>query len=322
MNASIMITGVGAVIGQGIIRSLQEENLNFRLVGIDASPYSVGFRWTDASYTVPRTDDPAWLASIIEICKKENIVLILPGIEQDVKALFRDQKELTKYTDASPLLNSHNALKVGFDKWELYSFAKQHNVKVPLTWLIGYGNIDLISKVAHPLLLKPRKGMAGKGIQRIEEKDDLEYWIKHIHANDYILQQYVGNDDDEYTVSIFGFKDGTLSEPFAMKRKLNYGSTFEAETVYDPNLSEEVYRIARELNVIGPTNFQFRKENNDYFLLDINPRFSSSTSIKSAFGFNEPSMAVKSFILGESQIQLKLKRGRCSRYLADSVTLM
>lgn len=319
MNDSIMITGVGAVIGQGIVKSLLNENLQFRLVGIDANSFSVGFQWTDVSYTVPRTDDPLWISSIVEICNKEKVVLILPGIEQDVKALLQNRDTLIKNTRAFPLLNSSEAMRVGFDKWELCCFAKQYAVKVPLTGLVNNINTDFISNVSYPLLLKPRKGMAGKGIYRVENREDLDYWIRRIQVSDYILQQYIRDDNDEYTVSIFGFHDGILTEPFALKRRLNYGSTFEAETIYEPNLSEKVSRIARKLNIVGPTNFQFKKVGDDHFLLEINPRFSSSTSIKSAFGFNEPLMAVKSFILRQSKVRLELKRGRCSRYLADSI---
>lgn len=321
MNDSIIITGVGAVIGQGIIKSLKGKATDYRLIGIDANPFSVGFQWTDARYTVPLVNDFRWADSIIDICNRENVVLILPGIEQDVRAFMQDFEKITKSTYALPLLNSSSALRVGLDKWELYLFDKQINVKMPLTWLMTDVNVNSLPRFNYPILLKPRKGMAGKGIYRIKTEDDLLFWMKRLPHYEYIVQQYIGTDDEEYTVGIFGFKNGSNSEPFALKRKLNYGSTFEAETVYDPNLNDLVSYMANKLHIVGPTNFQFRKVDNDYYLIEINPRFSSSTSIKSAFGFNEPLMAVKSFIEGKSAIRLKLKTGRCSRYLTDSIIL-
>ncbi len=319
MDDSIMITGLGAVIGQGIARSLLDEKMGFRLVGIDENEFSAGFQWTDVSYSVPKTDDPSWISFVTEICNKEKVLFIIPGIEQDIKALLNNRYELVKSTKAVPFLNSSEALRVGFDKWKLYCFAKHLNILMPLTWLVNDVSISSISDELFPLLLKPRKGMASKGIHKVENKNDLEYWFKRINVTDYMLQQYIGSDDEEYTVSIFGFKDGTLSEPFALRRKLNYGSTFEAETVYDRSLSKEVSRIAKVLNIVGPTNLQYRRVGNDFFLFEINPRFTSSTSIKSAFGFNEPLMAIKSFVLGQSHKISKFKKGRCSRYLADSI---
>lgn len=319
MKNSIMVTGVGAVIGQGIIKSLKGKTTAYRLIGIDANSFSVGFKWTDSRYTVPLVSDFRWTDSIIDICNKENVVLILPGIEQDVRAFVQNFEKVTKSTHALPLLNSSLALKVGLDKWELYLFAQEVNVKMPLTLFMNEVNINSLPRFNYPMLLKPRKGMASKGIYRIENDDDLLFWTRRLPQDGYIVQQYVGSDDEEYTVSVFGFKNGSISEPFALKRKLNYGSTFEAETVYDPNLNDIVSSLAKKLHVVGPTNFQFRKVENDYYLLEINPRFSSSTSIKSAFGFNEPLMAIKSFIEDRSEIRLKLKTGRCSRYLSDSI---
>lgn len=319
MGASIIITGVGAVIGQGIVKSLLGRNLGLRLVGIDANPYSVGFYWTDASYIVPRVDDPKWLSSITDICNREEVALILPGIEQDVKALSSHVEEIRKRTNSVPLLNSPQSLKVGFDKWELYLFAKAHGVKTPPTWFLNQREIDVLNSHQYPLLLKPRKGMAGKGIQKIENGTELRFWIERLPIDEYILQQSVGTDNEEYTVSIFGFKGNRLSEPFALRRRLNYGSTFEAETIVDPALSSEVIRIAKKLKIIGPTNLQFRKVGSEYYLIEINPRFSSSTSIKSGFGFNEPLMAVKNFLYDEVEIHLTLKTGRCSRYIEDFI---
>lgn len=319
MSLSLMVTGVGAIIGQGIIKSLKNSGLSLRMIGIDANPSAVGFQWVDVKYIVPMADDSSWCDAVINICKKEDVVLVLPGIEQDVKALLRNRDRLYVDAKAALLLNSSEAFEVGFDKWKLFCFAEKNKVKIPPTWLFKEVNTGGLTDDIYPLLLKPREGMAGKSIYRIENTDDLRYWSSRVKTNEYILQRYVGDDHEEYTVGIFGFKSGELSEPFILKRRLNYGSTFEAETVKDEALAEEVTRIAKKLHIIGPTNLQFRKVRGDYLILEINPRFSSSTSIKSLFGFNEPIMAVKSFLLGEPSVRLKLKRGRCFRYIEDYV---
>lgn len=313
-----MVTGVGAVIGQGIVRSLKtgRRGLRPRIVGIDANPFSVGFQWVDASYTVPRVTEGSWPDAIADICRRENIGLILPGIEQDVKAFLENLDRLAGATDAQPLLNTPELLSLGFDKWELYLFAKKHGIEMPDT---SPFDPDPPAEM-YPLLLKPRAGMAGKGIYRVNGKEELDCLGRLIDRNAYILQRHVGTDEEEYTVSVFGLKGGDFAGPFALRRKLSYGSTFEAETVEDPALSEKVRRIAGLLRPIGPTNFQFRKDGDTYYLLEINPRFSSSTSIKSAFGFNEPMMAVKVFFYGRKRIRLRLKSGRASRYIADHVT--
>ena len=317
-----MISGAGAVIGQGIISSLRTVQCEYRLVSIDANPNSVGFQWSDAHYVVPRVDEASWGECLVDICKKEEVRLILPGIEQDVKALIKIREQLKESTKAFALLNSFHALEVGFDKWKLYQLVRQHNITVPQTWLLSDIDSQSCCEFSYPMLLKPRAGMAAKGIYRVEDKETFLFWAKRVCSQDYIIQESVGDENEEYTVSIFGYQDGSLSIPFCLKRRLNYGSTFEAETVDDAVVSQTVTKLAGLLKIIGPTNFQFRKGSDEYVLLEVNPRFSSSTSIKSAFGFNEPLMAVKSFLDRVSQVPLKFKKGRCSRYIADSITFI
>ncbi len=317
---SVLITGVGAIIGQGIIKSLRSAVIDVQLVGIDANPRSVGFHWCDSAYVVPRADSPEWVSSVIDICRKERVAIVLAGIEQDVKALLRNRDELARTTGAILLVNSPEALRVGFDKWELNLFARENFIRVPETILATKENVEKLTDDFFPALLKPRRGMAGKGIYRIDSRGELLDRINGLTTNDCIVQRFIGNNDEEYTVSAFGFKNGEITKPIALKRKLNYGSTFEAETVDDRQLRQEVSRIAEMLKIIGPTNFQFRRdETGDFSIIEVNPRFSSSTSIKSAFGFNEPLMAVKSFVLGEPPMQPELKWGRCSRYIEDFI---
>lgn len=313
---TVMVTGVGAIIGQGIVKSLKRTENPSRLVGVDCNAHSVGFHWTDASRVVPRADDPAWLDVITTICNTEKVDLILPGIEQDVRALIHYRDAIERKTSACILLNSFLALQVGLDKWELKLFAEQHEICIPQTWLAK----DAVDAVADcPLLLKPRQGMAGKGIYIVRTRRELEERLVNLFIDDYLIQQYIGSDDEEYTVSVFGCSDGTVSPPIMLRRKLNYGSTFEAETVFDTLLAACATDAARKLSILGPTNFQYRKEDGRYYLIEVNPRFSSSTSIKSAFGFNEPEMAIKSFLKKQPIGPLSIKAGRCSRYIEDLV---
>jgi len=319
-KTSILVTGAGAVIGQGIIKSLKASGSTFRIIAMDMNPNAVGFAWADVSYQVPRADSDDWCSAICRICNCEGIRLILPGIEQDVRAFIRHRERIGKETAAVVLINSDSALEVGFDKWHLYRFSVEQQIIVPPTCLASDDNGIQALLENPPLLFKPRAGMAGKGIIRVNRKDELDNIRSRIEGRDYICQQYIGHDDEEYTASCFGNMDGTVSGPIIFRRRLNYGSTFEAETVDDEGLSNIIRNISSHLSIIGPTNFQFRKTGGEYMLIEVNPRFSSSTSIKTAFGFNEPYMAVQNYVSGISLPEIiPLQKGRCSRYIRHRI---
>jgi len=136
-----------------------------------------------------------------------------------------------------------------------------------------------------------------------------------------MVQEIVGDDDHEYTVGVFGLGDGSLSQSIAFSRKLSReGSTAKAQTVNIPELDAEVARLTALFKPIGPTNFQFRLHQGDYLLLEVNPRFSSSLSLRTAFGFNEPEMCLEYF--GEKVIPAPavITQGTAVRYIEDVVT--
>ena len=319
MSATIIVTGVGAIIGQGILNAFRSSGLDVRLVGADSNARAVGFKWTDASCVIPMANDPAWLKVLTDICKKENAVALIPGIEQDIRAYMNNKDAWIGQCQTRFMVNSDEALSLGTDKWELYRAKDRLEIELPNTWLLeDFYSLSSSSDI-YPVLLKPRRGMAGKGIHRANSKKEFEALMGLINPEGYLVQRYIGTDDEEYTGSVFAFSDGSLSRPIAFKRTLNYGSTFEAETIESEALNETVISIASKIKLSGPTNFQFRKSGDKYLLLEINPRFSSSTSIKAAFGFNEAEMLYKNFILGEAPTQPQIKQGTCSRYIKDDI---
>ena len=78
--------------------------------------------------------------------------------------------------------------------------------------------------------MKPRHGSGGKGIVLLHNQRDFDYWQEKIGA-EFMVQRLVGSDDQEYTVSVFGFGDGAATEPAIMRRRLGPdGATWWAES--------------------------------------------------------------------------------------------
>ena len=46
---TVLVTGVGAIIGYGAVRSLRKSRTDVRIVGMDIYPDAVGQVWCDAS---------------------------------------------------------------------------------------------------------------------------------------------------------------------------------------------------------------------------------------------------------------------------------
>ena len=80
--------------------------------------------------------------------------------------------------------------------------------------------------------------------------------------------------------------------------------------------------LARAFRPVGPTNFQFRRDRSSgrSFLLEVNPRLSSASSLRRAFGMNEAEMCVAHYLDGERPDFDAPRRGGAIRYIEDWLT--
>jgi carbamoyl-phosphate synthase large subunit len=105
-----------------------------------------------------------------------------------------------------------------------------------------------------------------------------------------------------------------------LRRKLSKdGFTEKAEVVDLENISQTLNTLCIIFKPLGPTNFQFRKHEGVLKLLEINPRISSSTSIRMKFGYNESLMAVEYFLEDKKPTQPLIKKGKAIRYIEDLI---
>jgi len=86
-----------------------------------------------------------------------------------------------------------------------------------------------------------------------------------------------------------------------------------------PTINKHINNLAKILKHWA-TNFQFRRDGDFIKLLEINPRISSSTSIRAAFGYNESEMCIEHYLNNKAIHQPKILRGQASRYIADEIT--
>jgi carbamoyl-phosphate synthase large subunit len=135
-----------------------------------------------------------------------------------------------------------------------------------------------------------------------------------------MAQPLIGSDNEEYSCAVFADGKCGFSAHITLRRKLSpLGFTEKAEVVDGSDVMQAVSALCFHFNPVGPTNFQFRVHKGELKLLEINPRISSSTSIRAAFGYNEPAMAVDFFLNGTRPTQPEIKRGRAVRYWEDYV---
>lgn len=311
---NILVTGVGAIIGYGIINSLKKEKFSARVIGMDIYDDAYGRYLCDEFYVAKRADSAEYLPFLIELIEKENIDLIIPGIEQDMyrMSLLRDE------IPTKVVLNNDLLITLSKDKLQTYLYLEKQSTINLIPTLHNCSYDECVATLGSPFLLKPRSSYASKGIHLIHSKEEFDWYNKYSEKN--IFQKVIGKQEQEYTVSVFGDGKGAFLDVIILRRLLApTGATDKAEVIIkDSAIEEYIKHLCAILKPIGPTNIQIRKEGEKVYLLEINPRISSACSIRTAAGYNEPKHCVDFFLMGKNQLNVQSKKQiKAIRYIAD-----
>lgn len=308
----IFVSGASGIVGYGILRSLRGLG-DVQLIGSSIYPMSPANVFADEFALAPRTTDATYLGWLAELIKDRGIDVLIPGIEIDMEVWNANRKMLSEI-GAMVLLNNGHLIDLCLDKWRFYRRLVEAMPELAIRTQLSPDGFDF------PMLLKPRRGFGAKGIRIVRSQAELDE-VSYLVGSELMVQEIVGDDDSEYTISGFFNSEGELRALFQLRRHLSHlGYTEYAETVDMPEMRGIITTLAKEFNPVGPTNFQFRRTADGWKLLEINPRISSATSIKTAFGYNECRMAIDYFIYGKEIVQPKLRSGKAMRYMEDHIT--
>ena len=131
-----LVTGVGSLIGQGIIKALKESSLPCRIVGTDYFDHAVGLYWLDQGYILPDLLDKniredVWVERMIDILKSEKINIVLIGLDFEVDVLARHKEKMEAATGAKIIVGDPAAVDICKDKWKTTLFLKDHDLPYP-----------------------------------------------------------------------------------------------------------------------------------------------------------------------------------------------
>jgi carbamoyl-phosphate synthase large subunit len=139
----------------------------------------------------------------------------------------------------------------------------------------------------------------------------------------FMIQEYVGTPDQEFTVGVLHDLEGRYFNAIAVKRHLKSGLSVRTSVENRTNRKElgprlvissgvsqgdigrygevtaQCREIADRLGSRGPLNLQCRFVDGKVRVFEINPRFSGTTSLRAMVGLNEPDLLVRRHLLGE-----------------------
>lgn len=273
-----MVTGCGGDIGQSIGKILKSENLFKLVIGCDIHEQHAGKFIFDHSVIVKPCNSDEYLRELTKVVQKFNIDIILPSSEPELRWL-NDNKIADQLLGRILITANPRSLDVGFDKYITAKFLKENQLPFPVTNIVSEINFPIL-----PLIVKSRKSSGGKSLFFVSELEEFMF-IKRKYP-DYIAQEVLENDDEEYTCGLFrDMKKRTRTLVF--RRKLTGGFSGFGTVVHNAVIEDLLFKIADFLDLRGSINVQLRLSAKGPVVFEINPRFSSTVMFRHMMGFKD-----------------------------------
>ena len=285
---NILITGTGGCgVGEGLYKSLEPLE-KYNIFSCNSGDNSLClFDKLNKSFVVPLANEENYISIILKLCKEHNIETIIPGSEQELVVLVQNRSFFSKegiliYANTFDVINTFD------NKWETFVHLNSLGIKTPDTTLDIEDRI-FFNRNTYPLIIKPIYGNASKNVFIIDSGEELKCISDYLKLKKipYVIQEYVGSEDEEYTISVLSDLSGQYLGSIVLKRVLAGGFSQFVECESFDELDKIAKQIALSIDSKGPLNIQCRMMNDELYVFEINPRFSGTSPFRTLFGFNE-----------------------------------
>ena len=282
----ILITGAGALLGQGIFKSMEYTGSNkSHYIGMaDPSPTSAGLYWGDASHIIPLAKNANYISDLIDLLINNKYEVLIPGTDIELPVLAKNKKLIESKTNCKLVISEENIIEIANDKYLTYQFLERELFNPPRSCLPK--DFDEFScNTKFPYIVKPRDGARSIGLHIVRNYSELKEAL-NISQNP-LIQEYISDENGEFTAGSFTLRDVSIFS-IILQRELRDGNTYKASVNNEKKLLDHIQRVSNKLKPFGPCNFQFRIDKDGFpRIFEINARFSGTTLMRVHANFNE-----------------------------------
>lgn len=243
-----------------------------KIIATDLSPYAPAIYFADKQYLVPRIDDPKYIDTILDICKKEQISAVTTFIDPEIEILAKNRDRFSEL-GVEVLAPYEETAELCFDKYKMFKHLQSAGIPTVMTWgtLEEFDEARKEGKIDFPVFIKPRTGSGSVGARRVYSYEILAESMKE--DSSLIIQELMDCEDLDADVYIDTITHEAVSAFSKKKIETRIGGASKTISFKDEKLFDFICRIVKTLKFNGPVDIDFFYRDGQYYLSEINPRF-------------------------------------------------
>jgi len=254
-------------------------------------------------YQIPNEINAKMLKVILYLCRMKNINRII-CLNEDIKLFII--KNLKLFKGISHAFPSEKSISIASSKSKSTEFAKSIGIPVPRT--MRFRSLKEVTRIDHdftrPLVVKGEGGVSSSHIRYAYNRKQLQKYFDEINVLEKSLvstsplphiQEYIGgptyltqaiaqNGKVKVVIPHYKFREWPLSG----------GVSARAKTIEEPKLVEYMSKMLSALEWHGEAGMEWKydEDRDDFFFIEMNPRFEGSVDLAIKSGVNLPIILV------------------------------
>lgn len=284
---NVLITSASRKVA--LVRTFQDalaQEGGGRVIAADVSPLSAALYKADAGLILPRSDDPSFIETLLDVCARHRVRLVVPTRDEELR-VFAESRERFSSANILVMVASPETIGCCQDKAAFLDFCARHGFAVPRVFDRAGARRQL------PVFARPRVGKSSAGAVPVTTDAELDAL-----PDDVILQELVT--DQEFTIDLFADFEGRVISVVPRERiRVLAGESFVSRTVNHPALIDAASRLATALALVGHNTIQCFFDGESPKFIEVNPRYGGAAQLGFAAGANTPLFLVR-LALGRS----------------------
>lgn len=331
-DLTVLVSACGAQFMPGLADCLKNNGeRNIRIIGVDMEIDKTVLQMVDKLYQVPRATDSSYVDTLLEICKKEHVDVVMPFMSAELLPLI-DKKSEFEAIGTKVSVADRQSVEITTNKFRFYQFMKDQGLAVPKFAPVRKASELLAACEAcgyprNAVCVKATELSGSRGIRIINpniskfdllfgEKpnsffttmDDLQATLEERpEMPEMMAMEYLPG--AEGSVDLLA-SNGKILYMGYRESNVNLHSIPQVATLSKNITAYEIAeKVVAALNLDGNADLDFKCDaEGNPVLMEVNPRIAATMKIFAEGGMNLPYLRIKQ-LLGEELPRVELKYG-------------